>query len=84
MKLQKNSAREELTASLHCHKMSENTMKLQADWNRHYAAPKESYKYPCVVDFRVCVLIFTVVTKCSSIIGFILTSESVLTKSYSQ
>ena len=32
--------------------MSQNTIKLQADWNRHYAALVESYKYPCVVDKR--------------------------------
>ena len=65
-------------------KVSQNAMKLQADWKRQHAAPVESYKYPCVVDIRVCVLIFTFVAKCSSIIGFILTSRSVLTKSYSQ
>ena len=59
-------------------------MKLQADWERHHAALVESYKYLCVADQRVCVLIFTFAIKCFSIIGFILTSESVLTKSYSQ
>ena len=84
MKLQRNSAREELTASATHHQVSQNAMKLQADWKRHYAAPVESYKYLCVVDQRVCVLIFTFATKGFSIIGFILTSESVLTKSYFQ
>ena len=29
-------------------------MELQADWNRHYASPVESYKYLCVI---VCVFI---------------------------
>ena len=38
--------------------MSQNTMKLQADWNRLYAAPVESYKYSCVVDFRVLKYVF--------------------------
>ena len=84
IKLQRNSAREELTAPPIHHQVSQNPVKLQANWNRHYAAPTEIYKYLCVVDFRVCVLIFTFVTKCFSIIGFILTSESVLIKSYSQ
>ena len=84
IKLQRNSAREELTASPIHHLVSQNAVKLQAHWKRHYAAPVESYKYLCVVDFSVCVLIFTFVAKCFSIIGFILTSESVLLKSYSQ
>ena len=59
-------------------------MKLQADWKRHHAALVESYKYLCVVDQSVCVLILAIATKCFSIIGLILTSESVLIKSYSQ
>ena len=59
-------------------------MKLQADWKRHHAALVESYKYLYVVDLRVCVLIFTFAMKCFSIVGFILTSETVLIKSYSQ
>ena len=41
--------------------MSQNVVKLQTDWNRQYAAPVELYKYSCVVDLSVCVLIFTVV-----------------------
>ena len=44
VKLQRNSAREELTAS----SVYKNAVKLQADWNRHYAAPTETYKYLCV------------------------------------
>ena len=84
IKLQRNSAREELTASPTHHQVSQNAVTLQTDWKRYYAAPVESYKYLCVVDFGVCVLIFTFAAKCFSIIGFILTSESVLTKSYFQ
>ena len=37
--------------------MSQNTVKLQADWNRHYAAPVELYQYSCVVDFSVLYLL---------------------------
>ena len=32
--------------------MSQNTVKLQADWNNHYASPVEPYKYTCVEDLR--------------------------------
>ena len=59
-------------------------MKLQADWKRHHAALAESYKYLCVVDQRVCFCVLIFAIKCFSIVGLILTSESVLIKSYSQ